>query len=138
MTAVERATVADPSPYARWATWSGIALYFLCLFWGAAQVAFPGNIRLYWLFAFGCATSSICWIRYDALARGKPILPVLQLIGFFLWPLAAVIYLISRSGWRGLLLAIAHGFGMYLLTCLAFYVTFYGLHFAGLLHDHYY
>ena len=57
---------------------------------------------------------------------------------FLFWPLGATVYLIYRSGWRGLLTAGLHGFGMTLLMAATFYATFLALHFARLLDARYY
>ena len=43
---------------------------------------------------------------------------------FLLWSLGATVYLIYRSGWRGLLTAGLHGIGMTLLMAATFYATF--------------
>jgi hypothetical protein len=57
---------------------------------------------------------------------------------FFLWPIGALTYLIYRSGIRGLFTATIHGIGLVAALALTFYVTFYGLHFAGMLDPRYY
>ncbi len=72
------------------------------------------------------------------MSRGINFLPILQILYFLLWPIGATVYLIYRSGWRGLLSAGLHGFGMRFLMTVTFYATFFGLHFAGLLDARYY
>ena len=75
---------------------------------------------------------------FDARSHGIQILPVLQLLYFVFWLVGAVVYLLYRSGLRGLLTALFHGIGMTLTLAAAFYLTFYGLHFVGLLDPRYY
>ncbi len=113
-------------------------LYAMSAIWGAIQIAFPENGILYLASALLFATLASGWAIFDAKMRGIKILPVLQMLYFFLWPIGAVIYLLYRSGMRGLLTAVVHGIGLTTTLAVAFYATFYGLHFAGMLDARYY
>ena len=106
--------------------------------WGGLQIPFPEHAGLYLLSALCFALLATFWARYDSKARGITFLPILQMLYFLLWPLGATLYLIYRSGWRGLLAAGLHGIGMTLLMAATFYATFLALHFAGLLDARYY
>ena len=106
--------------------------------WGGLQIASPDNGRLFLIAAFAFALLATLWARYDAKSRSLALLPVLQMLYFFAWPVGAVLYLVYRSGSRGLLTACIHGIGMMLLMALTFYATLYGLHFAGLLDSQFY
>ena len=132
------ATASKGPPYYRWSIYCAIALYLSSALWGVFQIIFPDNGALYLLFTLLFALSATSWARYDSMARGKPILPVLQMLYFFLWPIGAPLYLTFRSGWRGILTAAMHGIAMLVLMGSTFYATFYGLHFAGLLDARYY
>jgi hypothetical protein len=124
--------------YSRWSRYCVGSLFALSALWGGLQIAFPDSTGLYLLFAFMFALSATFWARYDSLSRGKPILPILQMLYFLLWPVGATIYLVTRSGWRGFATAFLYGGGMLILMGITFYATFYGLHFTGLLDARYY
>jgi len=84
------------------------------------------------------ATLATSWAVFDSKSRGTTILPILQMLYFVMWPIGATVYLVTRSGWRGLLIAGLHGIGLTLAVGVTFYVTFYSLHFVGLLGPQYY
>lgn len=42
----------------------------------------------------------------DARVRGRPILPIVQFLMLFVWPLSVILYLIGSRGWRGILWAL--------------------------------
>ena len=115
-----------------------MALYGMAAAWGAIQIAFPDSGLLYAASALLFATFASSWLWFDAKAREIKILPVLQMLYFFLWPIGAIIYLLYRSGTRGLVTALLHGIGLMTTLAMAFYATFYGLHFAGMLDARYY
>ena len=124
--------------YSHWSRNCAIGLYVLSAIWGGLQIPFPEHAGLY-IFASLCfALLATLWARFDSKARGISFLPILQMLYFFVWPLGGTVYLIYRSGWRGLLTAGLHGFGMMFLMIAVFYATFFGLHFAGLLDASYY
>lgn len=110
-----------------------IGLYAMSAIWGALQIAFPGNGILYLSSALLFATFASGWAMLDARVRGIRIPHVLQMFYFFVWPIGAVIYLLYRSGMRGLFTAMVHGIGLTTTLALAFYSTLFGLHHAGML-----
>ena len=57
---------------------------------------------------------------------------------FFCWPIGAVVYLVYRSGWRGLLTFITHAIALMATIVIAINATLYGRHFAGMLDPRYY
>ena len=138
MTEKHKSVVSYDLKYSRWAMNSVLALYLLSALWGALQVLLPDNGTVYLACAVLFALSATLWARYDSLARCKPFLPVLQMLYFFLWPVAALLYAMIRYGWRGLLRAALHGIGMIAVITFTFYTTFYGLHFAGMLDTSFY
>jgi hypothetical protein len=105
---------------------------------GALQILFPDNELLNLVSALLFALFASSWAALDAKMRGIRILRVFQVLYFFLWPIGAVIYLLYRSGMRGLVTAVIHGFGLTLTLAATAYATLYGLHFAGLLDASYY
>ena len=119
--------------FARWSKNCAIGLYVMSAISGGLEIPFPEHAGLYLISALCFALLATSWARYDSKARGISFLPILQMLYFLLWPLGATVYLIYRSGWRGLLNAGLHGIGMMFLMILTFYATFFGLHFAGLL-----
>lgn len=127
-----------PATFARWSRYCVVGLYAMSAIWGGLQIALPDSTRLYFLSALGFALFATFWARFDSKSRGITILPILQMLYFFFWPIGAVIYSVYRSGGRGLLRAGVHALGMILLMTATFYATLYGLHFAGLLDARYY
>lgn len=132
-----RQVPSAPAP-ASLAKFYAIGLYVFTGLWGAAQVYMHQTGRSEVAFGLVLATFATLWARYDAIARGKPLLAVTQMLYFLCWPVGAAIYLISRSGRRGLWQAAKHGLGLGAVYLLALYGTLYTLHFAGLLGPHYY
>ncbi len=130
--------VSTLPPYSLWSRNCGFTLYGLAAIWGAIQIAFPDSAGLYLLFTLMFALTATFWARFDALGRSKPIAPILQMLYFLVWPIGAMVYLISRSGWRGLGIAMRHGVGLLVTLAISFYLTFFGLHFAGLLDQRFY
>ena len=130
--------VATVPQYSLWSRNCVFILYGLSALWGAIQIAFPDSAGLYLLFALMFALAATFWARFDSLARSKPIVPILQMLYFLVWPIGAMVYLISRSGWRGLGIGLMHGVGLFVTLAFSFFLTFYGLHFAGLLDQRYY
>ena len=57
---------------------------------------------VYWVFALLCACLIAMWVVFDAQHRGKPLVSIVQLIVFILWPIAVPIYLVTSRGVRGL------------------------------------
>ena len=113
-------------------------MYVLAVLWGTLQVVFPDNGGVYLLFTLMFATCATLWARLDALARSKPILPVVQMLYFFLWPLASMIYLMARSGLRGFGIWLLHAFGLGVTLVVVFNLTLFALHFGGLLDPRFY
>ncbi len=123
--------------FTRWSKKCAIGLYIMSAIWGGLQISFSEHAGLYLFSAICFALLATSWARYDSKARGISFLPILQMLYFLLWPIGATVYLIYRSGWRGVLTAGLHGIGMMFLMILTFYATFFGLHFAGLLDARY-
>lgn len=121
-----------------WSRRCGVTLYVLAALWGIAQVVFVNNGGVYLLIGLMCASVATSWAVYDANSREKTILPVLQMLYFMMWPIGATVYLISRNGWRGVLIAVLHAMGLTLTMGLTFYATLYSLHYAGLLDPQFY
>ena len=130
--------VASVQPYSLWSRRCVYILYVVSALWGIVQIAFPDNASLYLLFSLLFALSATLWARNDSLAHSNPILPVLQMLYFLFWPIGAIVYLIVRSGWRGLGVGILHGVGLFTTLALSSYSTLFGLHFAGLLDQRFY
>lgn len=106
--------------------------------WGVLQLIVRENGALYLAFVLLAAGFATGWAIFDAKKRGVQILPVVQMLYFLVWPLGAVIYLLYRSGMRGLLTALLHAIGLTMTLFVAFHVTFFSLHAAGLLDARYY
>jgi hypothetical protein len=124
--------------YARASRRCVMGLYAMSAIWGAVQIAFPESGVLYLVSALLFASLASGWASFDAKMRGIKIIPVLRMLYFFLWPIGAVVYLLFRSGLRGLLTAVVHGIGLITTLAVASYATLYGLHFAGMLDARYY
>ena len=103
-------------------------LYVASFFWGVVQVMRPDSGRLYLLFSLVMAGAAACWAVSDARNRGKPILHILQLFIFLLWPIAVPVYLISTRGFRGLGLSVAHAMCLILALCIGFYITVFSIY----------
>ncbi len=134
------ATVSDPrlAMYRLWSRRCAVGLYVVAALWGTLQLVCANTPGVYLLTALTFALLATFWAVFDSKSRGKAILPVLQMLYFFMWPIGATVYLVARNGWRGLLIAMLHGVGLTLLMCFTFYVTFYSLHYAGVLDPRYY
>jgi len=130
--------VSSALPYSYWSRNCWISLYCLAVLWGALQVVFPDNGGVYLLFTLMFATCATLWARFDALARSKPMLPVVQMLYFFLWPLGSMIYLMARSGLRGLGLWLLNAVGIGATMVVVFNLTLFALHFAGWLDPRFY
>jgi hypothetical protein len=133
-------TVSDPqlAMYRLWSRRCAVGLYVVAALWGTLQLLCVNTPGVYLLTGLTFALLATSWAVFDAKSRGKAILPVLQMLYFFMWPIGATVYLVARNGWRGLLIAILHGMGLTLMVCFTFYVTFYSLHYAGALDPRYY
>jgi hypothetical protein len=138
VTEVVPESVAAVPPYARWSRNCLLTLYGLFAMWGGIQVAFPDSDAMYALFALMAALAATFWARLDALARSRPIAPILQMLYFLLWPVGALVYLIARSGWRGLGQGLMHAVGLLVTIVVACNLTIQALHVAGLLDPRFY
>lgn len=110
-----------------------IGLYATAAMWGSLQLIVPDSSLLYFAAALLLAVCATGWAITDAKARGLEIVPVLKMLYFIAWPIGAVIYLIYRSKTKGLVISLIHAAGLYATLAAAFYITFYGMHFAGVL-----
>jgi len=124
--------------YRVWSRRCGVTLYVLAALWGIVQIVFVKNGGVYLLAGLMCALLATSWAVYDAKSREKTILPILQMLYFMMWPIGATVYLVSRNGWRGVLIAALHAIGLTLTVGLTFYATLYSLHYAGLLDPQFY
>ena len=138
MAELEKTGEDQNATYAKVSRRCVIGLYVVSAVWGALQIAFPENGILYLVSALLGASLATGWSIFDAKMQGIRILPVLQMLYFFIWPMGAVIYLLYRSGMRGLLTAVVHGIGLTTTLAAAFYATLYGLHFTAMLDARYY
>ena len=124
--------------YRLWSRRCGFSLYVLAALWGIVQIVFVNDGRVYLLVGLICALLATSWAVFDLKSREKAILPILQMLYFLMWPIGATIYLVSRNGWRGVLIAALHAVGLTLTVGLTFYATLYSLHYAGLLDPQFY
>lgn len=138
MTENSATVVSSALPYSYWSRNCLISLYCLAVLWGALQIVFPDNGGISLLFTLMFASCATLWARFDALARSKPILPVLQMLYFFFWPLGSMIYLMARSGLRGLGIWLLHAVGFCATLVVVFNLTLFVLHFGGLLDPRFY
>jgi hypothetical protein len=115
-----------------------LGLYAMTIAWGARQIVCPENGAVWLAMALAFSLLATRWLVCDAKIHGIVIVPVLQMLYFFLWPIGIVIYLFARSGVRGVIPAVVHGVGLTAVYVASFYAIFYGLHFAGLLDSRYY
>jgi hypothetical protein len=95
------------------------ALYFVAAFYGAG-LALSKNVIAYSCIAILIATLATAWCIADARRQGKPLLPALQMIMFFTWPVAGPVYLIASRELRGLLYAVVHTICLYALIIVSF------------------
>jgi hypothetical protein len=102
-------------------------LYGVAAFSGFAQ-AISENSLVYYLVAMLLSCFATAWCVVDARRRGKPLLPVLQMITFFTWPIAVPIYLISTRKWRGLAYALVHAIGLYVVMLATLFAAAYCLY----------
>ena len=138
MTSVAAESDGRLEAYRLWSRRCGLGVYLLAALWGIIQVVFVNSGRAYLLVGLVCALLATSWAVFDSKSRGKTILPILQMLYFMMWPIGATVYLVSRNGWRGLLLAALHAIGLTLTSGLTFYVTLYSLHYAGVLDPQFY
>lgn len=59
-----------------------------------------------YLIAIMLACAAVMACVNDARVRGKPILPIVQFLMLFVWPVSVILYLIASRGWRGILWAL--------------------------------
>ncbi len=109
--------------YVHLARYSLAALFVLSFLWGVFQAAAPKNDRVSMGLSLLFAIAATLWARHDAMAHRKPILFVLQMLYLLLWPLAALVYLVVRYGWRGLLAYVGYTCALLGVMLLAFYGT---------------
>ncbi len=114
-----------------WSRYCAVGLYVLAALWGSLQLVFPNNTGVYLLTAIMLALLATHWAVYDSKSRGRTILPVLQMLYFLMWPIGATIYLFTRYGWRGIVIAALHAIGLTLCVGVTFYGTFYLLQYAA-------
>ena len=124
--------------YARLSRFCAWMLYGLAAVWGMGQDVSAENGLVYLLGTFSFALLITLWARYDLMSRGGSMLHVHELLYFLLWPVGAVVYLFFRSGWRGLLTAAFHAWGLLAVGWLFAFATRIGLHAAGVLDESYY
>jgi len=105
-------------------------LYGVAAFSGFAD-ALSVNALVYWLIALLWACFATAWCVADASRRGAPLLPVLQMIMFLLWPIAVPIYLVTSRGWRGLGYAVLHAFGLTAASQFSFLATYFIVYGTG-------
>ncbi len=122
----------------RWSRRCVAGMYAISALWGVLQIAFPNDSRLYMLASLCFALLATLWAQCDSRSCGIRILPILQVLYFFMWPLGALVYSTYRSGVWGLFKASLHGIGMLGLMVVTSFATLYSLHFAGILDEQFY
>ena len=120
-----RVTESQPKSDLRWLLVT--QLYVASLLWGVVQV-FTQHAGLYYLFGIFMASAAAWWAVSDARSRGRPILHIVQLFLFLLWPVAVPIYLISSRGIRGLGWSLLHAVGLVVALCVGFYATVFSVY----------
>ena len=100
------------------------ALYVLSAIGGSFQ-AVSQNALVFFVSALLFASLVTAWCAEDAQIRGWPLLPVLQMTMFFVWPVAVPIYLVASREWRGIAFALLHAVGLYSVTLACFLATAY-------------
>lgn len=138
MTKEDTTPLAVSKQYSKWSRRCIFALYGNSVGWGISEVLFPDSSTTYLIFGVLFALSATLWARFDALARSKPILPVLQMLYLLAWPVGAAIYLAIRSGWRGLGIGFLTAIGLYATIALSLTITMYIMHYMGALDPRFY
>ena len=123
-------TAADRIVHRRYAV---LALYGLSAFWGIAQLVAPNSSLLYLASAIAFATSATLWFTIDRRILAKPRLPILQLLFFFTWPIAALIHLLTSRGLRGIGHWLIHAVGLFATMCLTYFPALFLLYWMGIL-----
>lgn len=98
-------------------------MYVLAACWGVAQGADIATGAVYFLAALLLASTATLWAITDNRVRGTRLLRIVQLIYFFSWPLAALIYLAITRQWRGVGYWVLHAIGLCTMVYLTFYPT---------------
>jgi len=104
-----------------------VGIYACAAFWGAVQVL-SSNTLVILLGSVLFALLVTGWCVVDARKLGKPMLPVVQMIMFFTWPIAVPIYLIWTRGFRGLGYTLLHAAGLYAVMAAAVVLTLYAFY----------
>lgn len=138
MTVSQDVNLDHSEKYVKLARKCVFGLYVMSVVWGIIQVVFPDNGVIYILSTLLFAFLASGWLAFDAKIHGIKIVPVLQMLHFFFWPIGAIIYLLFRSKLRGIFVYVVHGFGLCLTFTTSFFGTFYGSHFMGMLDSRYY
>jgi hypothetical protein len=115
-----------------------VGLYVLAIVAGVLQIYFWREPRVPVVLSIIFATLATSWVSNDMRAREKTFLRVLQILFFFVWPLGAVVYLTTKTGVSGFLIAIANGIALYLLYAFSYNLTIYVLHSCGILDQAFY
>lgn len=138
MSEIASSATERASQYRRWSRMCGVGVYVVVALFGAGAIWFHGNGTVYYATAIVVAALATQWAAFDAKSRGRPLLHIVQMLFFFLWPVAATIYLIFHHGWRGILLALLHGLGLVISCNVVFFAVFYSCHYFGLLGPQFY
>ena len=101
-----------------------LALYVLAAFWGVAQIVSPTNGLIYFVTTILFASVATLWAIEDSRIRGVHIVRILQVLFFFTWPIASLIYLLATRQWRGLGWWLLNAMGLFAVMCGTFYPTF--------------
>ena len=110
-----------------------VILYMLAAFWGIAQIVSSTNALIYVLFVLLCATVSTHAAIEDSRSLRVQFVHILQVLFFFTWPVASLVYLMVTRGWRGFGWWLLHALGLFAAMCLTFCPTYVLLYWMGMI-----
>ena len=100
-------------------------LYLLAAIAGATGADRSQAVVVQIVFPFMMASAAAYWCVVDSRILGRPIVPAVQCIMFFTWPLAVPIYLVYSRRLRGLGLGVLHAMGLFIVAAVAFHAAGY-------------
>lgn len=90
-----------------------ISLYVHAAVLGAVQMAFLENAAALLTIQLLIASAATYAAVEDSRRRGRSLVHSVQIVFFFTWPLAWLVYLIVTRGWRGVGWWLLHAVGLY-------------------------
>ena len=100
-----------------------VGIYIVWSLSGAAQILAPGDTRVTLGLTISASTLIVMWCTIDARRRGHPIVRIVQMLMWFVWAIAAPMYLIWSRSWVGIGLSVLHFIGFLVAILIGFYVT---------------